>query len=234
MLRLWDGQTGKSLHVFMGHTYKVYDIAFSPDGKLLASASEDTTARLWDVETGESLHRWRERNSNDLFSVAFSPDGKTLASGTYNMTYLWDVQTRTYLQMLGDRVGSRHLVFSPDGKTLISGSRHNTVHLLDVKTGIEHRKMVTHTGSIGSIAFSPDGKILASGGLWNIQTGESLQTEPVAWGYLPSVAISPDLKTIAGGGTERTVFLWDIQTGAALPLQLEGNERHVASVLTYC
>ena len=128
----------------MGHTYKVYDIAFSPDGKLLASASADTTTRLWDVETRESIHRLRERNSNDLFSVAFSPDGKMLASGTYNMTYLWDVQTGTYLQMLGDKIGSRHLVFSRDGKTLISGSRHNTVHLLDVKTGIEHRTMAVH------------------------------------------------------------------------------------------
>ncbi|MYB02319.1 PQQ-binding-like beta-propeller repeat protein, partial [Candidatus Poribacteria bacterium] len=232
-----DMETGKTLHAVIAHqdngpafSPKISDIAFSPDGKLLASTSEDTTARLWDVETRETLHRFRERNGNALSSVAFSPDGKTLAGGSYKTINLWDVQTGRYLRKLEDSINSKRLAFSPDGKTLISGNRYNTVHLLlNVKTGIELRKTITHTQSIGSIAFSPDGKILASGGLdntvhlWDMQTGKLLQTDNVVERHsLASVAFRPDGKTVAGSGLDKTVFLWDVETGTVGPAPLEG------------
>src|SRR6266545_3482066 len=101
----------------------VYSVAFSPDGKTLASGSGDNTIRLWDVGTGRLIRSFEERNQW-VPSVAFSPDGKMIASGSHEQVVkLWDVGTGNLIRsFMGHRNTIHSVAFSPDGKTLASGS----------------------------------------------------------------------------------------------------------------
>ncbi len=218
-----------------GHTAPVISVAFSPDGKTLASASGDSTVKLWDVSTRQELATLNE-HKDSVHSVAFSPDGKTLASASGDSTVkLWDVSTRQELATLNEHKDSVHSVaFSPDGKTLASASRDNTVKLWDVSTRQELATLKGHT-AVSSVAFSPDGKTLASAGedntvrLWDVSTGQELATLKGHTDPVISVAFSPDGKTLASAGEDNTVKLWDVSTRQELAT-LKGHTDPVYSV----
>ena len=164
-----------------GHSRSVMAVAFSPDGKTLASGSD--TIRLWDTATG-THQQTLEGHSRSVMVVAFSPDGKTLASGSDDNTIrLWDAATGTHQQTLeGHSHYVRVVAFSPDGKTLASGSWDNTIRLWDTATGTHQQTLEGHSDYIMVVAFSPDGKTLASGSddntirLWDTATGTHQQT----------------------------------------------------------
>jgi WD40 repeat protein len=224
------------LVVQTGHSAGVDAVAFSPDGKTLASGGDDNTVKLWEVSTGTELRTLK--HSSPVRSLAFSPDGSTLASGSADNTVkLWDASTGTELRTLkrhSEPVNS--IAFSPDGKTLASGSADNTVKLWDVSTGAELRTIKGHSNlvnSVRSVAFSPDGKTLASGSadnavkLWDVSTGTELRSLQV--NFVNSVAFSPDGKTLASGGNDTAVKLWDVSTGTELR-SLKGHSAFVFSV----
>jgi WD40 repeat protein len=176
----------------MAHKDKVQSVTFSPDGKILASGSEDNTVKLWEInndtdtqkgEEGHPKNLWKEMGEENIgsdkkiVSVAFSPDGQILATGNWdNRITLWDLKTDKVLQVLGRKqwlwglitTGQGHqnsvsaVAFSPDGSTLASASFDNTVKLWDVKSGAEVRTL-KHEDWVLSVAFSPKGDILASG-----------------------------------------------------------------------
>ena len=219
-----------------GHSDKVDSVAFSPDGKMLASGSWDETVKVWDVQTG-ALKLTITGHCNVVDSVAFSPDGKTLAIGCYDKTIkLWDMQTVALKQTLtghSDQVVS--VAFSPDGKTLASGSFDDTIKLWDVQTGALMHTLTGFRGWVFSVAFSLDGKMLASGShdgtikLWDVQTGALKQTLTGHSSGVESVAFSPDGKTFASGSRDNTVKLWDVQTGS-LKQTLTGHDDMVESI----
>jgi len=216
------------LVVQTGHVNDVLSVAFSPDGKTLASGSQDNTIKLWEVATGREL-RTLSGHFGSVFSVAFSADGQTLASASADHTIrLWDVATGGELRKLtGHSASVNSLAFSPDGTTLASGSDDKTIRLWEVPSGRELRTITGHSDVVNSIAFRPDGKIIASGGgspmdskdntikLWEVATGRELRTILGHTNGVNSVAFSPDGKTLASGSFE-TIKLWQVATGRAL------------------
>jgi hypothetical protein len=131
-LRLWDADTGDSLHVFTGHTDNVNSAAFSPDGRTIVSASFDRTLRLWDADTGDTL-RVFTGHTDTVNSAAFSPDGRTLVSASWDGTLrLWDADTGNTLRVFtGHTDVVMSAAFSPDGRTIVSASGDGTLRLWD-------------------------------------------------------------------------------------------------------
>ena len=168
----------------IGHTDLINSVAFSPDGRLLASGSMDRTVKLWDVQTNACL-RTLTLHTSWVRSVAFSPDGKLLASASDDKTVrLWDPQTGAPVRVLsGHYSGVLAVAFSPDGRTLVSLSPVNRGELIvwDVQSGaLVKRIAVNHTSMVRTLAFSPDGKTVVTAGgspngpgenkVWDIQT----------------------------------------------------------------
>ena len=214
---LYDARTRAEITLLAGHAQPVTSIAFSPDGKTLASVSFDDTVRLWDVRTHRLKTTLDTRGHIGL--IAFSPDGATVAVGGWDL-YLWDAHTfqlKTTIPRHDINV-SRIIAFSPDGKTLASAAS-STVWLWDAHTGQLRTTLTGNQDFISSIAFAPDGKTLACGDrenkvhLWALKTSthKTVLTGSGS-GTIESVVFSPDGATLASKGSQ-TIVLWDPKTG---------------------
>ena len=205
---------------FEGHTDNVWSVAFSPNGKMLASASWDQTVRLWNVKTERLLHTLRG-HTNDIMSVTFSRDSQTLASADWDgRIHLWNPRNGKLKRTLtGHAGGVPSVVFSPDGQTLASGSADRTVRLWNTKTWKLEKTFTGHTDVIDAVAFSPAGDTLASGSrdttirLWNPDNGKHTKTLTGHTDEVMRVAFSPDGQTLASGSRDQTIHLWNPNNG---------------------
>jgi len=209
------------LQFLQAHRDAVWSVDFSPDGRTLASASNDGTLIIWDMTTGQPIDQPLYTQTGGIWSVDFSPDGKTLASGgTDGTIILWDVATRKPLgrPLRGHTDQLRSVAFSPDGRTLASGSLDQTVILWDMGTQKSIGEPLRgHTNFVLSVAFSPDGQTLASGSsdqsviLWDVAAHQPIG-QPLRGhtGEVSAVAFGPDGKTLASASGDSTVILWNV------------------------
>ncbi|MBM3736870.1 MAG: hypothetical protein FJW39_13890, partial [Acidobacteria bacterium] len=219
-----------------GAAWAVNSVAWSPDGRQLASGSSNQTVKEWDARTGQ-LQRTLTGHSRGVNSVAWSPDGRQLASGSDDNTVkVWDARTGQLQRTLtghSDTVIS--VGWSPDGRQLASGSHDNTVKVWDAGTGQLQRTLTGHSQLVNSVAWSPDGRQLASGSwdntlkVWDAGTGQLQRTLTGHSERVNSVAWSPDGRQLASGSYDNTVKVWDAGTGQ-LQCTLTGHIRDVTSV----
>ena len=226
---LYDTAKYQDVELRIRDNIYVYSVAFSPDGRTLASAIGDSTIRLWDTITG-AQKQTLEGHTDVVSGIAFSPDGNTLASASFDYTVrLWNAGTGVPKHTLHGHAWYVYgVAFSPNGQTLASASGDRAVRLWDAKSGRPTRTLTGHIGAVQVVAFSPDGTTLASGAgeklnnprentdirLWDAVTGDHKRT---LFGHTKSVyslAFTPNSQTLASGSIDGTIRLWNVVTGA--------------------
>ena len=210
-------------HESISYSYPaINSVAFSPDGRLLASGPQNGDPRLWDLATGEclrtlELRRWWDWSfTKPTDSVAFSPDGHLLATSYGETVRLWDPATGGHRRTLTGHTNYVYgVAFSPDGRLLATVSSDQTVRIWDPGTGGHLRTLTGHTQLIRGVAFSPDGRLLATVSydqtvrIWDPATGGHRCILTGHTNGVKAVAFSPDGRLLASASFDQTVRLWD-------------------------
>jgi WD40 repeat protein/tRNA A-37 threonylcarbamoyl transferase component Bud32 len=219
---LSSGRAGNSLPLraaLRGHRGPVWSVAFAPDGRTLATGSDDTTVRFWDAATGREQRALTTHDS--VLLVAYSHSGKILISGGGDgVLRVWDAGTWTELRELAHEKGNlRRAPISPDDRTVAVPNGTQGVELWDLEGRTVRRKLASNHGTLFAITFSPDGTTLATGDssghirFWDVATGDEQASFRGDKLRVSALAFSPDGKTLASAGTgDNEIKLWEVAT----------------------
>jgi WD40 repeat protein len=229
--RLQQGSYGiNQKNQLLGHTKAIVSIAFSPDGSLIASASDDQTIRLWNL-AGNPL-ALLEGHTDEVWGVSFSPDGQYIVSSSLDRTVrLWDIHGKNLKILLGHESGVYGISFSPDNQHIASASADKTVRIWNVNG--THLVLSGHKDRVYGVSFSPDGRYIASASfdktvrLWSID-GELINILEGHKDRVWDVVFSFDGQYIASASSDKTVRLWS--TDGSLINTLEGHSNAVYTV----
>ena len=225
---LWDVKSGNLKLTISAHTGYIYSLAFSPDGKTLATVGgwRDETVKFWDVSDGKLLTTLKGHDSG-VDTIAFSPDGTVLVTcgrDEDTVMRLTNIATAEIIATLvlaeENRAYNANIAFSPDGGTIAICGQWNSrgIHLWDIASNTLKTTLKGHVGGVNTVAFSPDSRTLASGGkdhtvcLWDVPSGTYKTTLTAHTGDIVSVAFSSDGSTLASGSLDGSVILWDAES----------------------
>jgi WD40 repeat protein/serine/threonine protein kinase len=220
-LRIWDAATGQALHTLVGHQGLIMRVAFSPDGKKLASASWDGTVRVWYTATGKPIRVLSGQFA--VNGVAFSPDGRRVAAcggalGLLTLAFggqvkVWDAETsQEVVKIDGHKGFVRTVAFSPDGQRLATGSAESSLGDLFDRDG---RLLPRKPAPPGGNQRGQD-EMWGAVKIWNTATGHREASIPKYGQGLMSLAFSPDGARLAASSARAPVMLFDPATGRKL------------------
>jgi WD40 repeat protein/tRNA A-37 threonylcarbamoyl transferase component Bud32 len=226
---LWNVETGEKVQVFRGHTSTVKNVAFSPDGRLVASGAGDLSrsdrgeVKVWESATGREVFHLRS-HTDPIFGVAFSPDGQRLVSASQDQTVkIWDVETGQEVLTLRAHADTvRAVAFSPDGWCLATACVDGTIKLWDAASWADEKPvhlvetLAGHGAAVVGVAFHADGRHLAALSdnqmirTWDVDTGreredQRLRIDP----QIHALALSPDDRLLATATSDGIVWLLD-------------------------
>jgi WD40 repeat protein len=222
---LWNADTGKPIGPVLVHPLMVSGLAFSPDGKTLATLCGDGKIRFWQTATGTQVGNVLEQPGSGR--LAYSPDGRLLLTGCRDkLARLWDLEKSQLLCKFPHPNLINAVAVAPGGKTILIGGHDRTARLWNVATGKPIGPPLTHPQVVSAVAFSPNGHIAVTGGqlkvqLWEAATGQPIGPAADLFRYaVRTIAFAPDGQSMVIGARGAICF-------SSLPLTVSGDPKQI-------